>query len=79
MSNHGVVLHFLIVKVKRRLTLFLDVFDVLLMLLTVAPLPDNLNKMLKISLDQEMISPFSLYPFRIPQDQYSSVFFQPSQ
>ena len=55
-------------------SLFLDGLDALLTLSTVAPMPDNLNKMLKIGLDQKMISPFSLYPFRIPQDQYSSVF-----
>ena len=39
-------------------SLFLDGLDALLTLSAVAPLPDNLNKMLKIGLDQEMISHF---------------------
>ena len=56
-------------------SLFLDGLDALLTLSTVAPLPDSLNKMLKLTQIKEVISPFFLYPFRIPQDQYSSVFF----
>ena len=48
MSDRGDASHSPIVKVKRRCSLFLDGLVALLTLLTVAPLPDNLNKMLKI-------------------------------
>ena len=52
MSDRGDASRSLIVKVKRRLTLFLDGLDALLTLSTVAQLPDNFNKMLKIGLDR---------------------------
>ena len=58
MSDRGDASRSLIVKDKRRLTLFLVELVALLTLSAVAPLPDNFNKMLEINLDQEMISPF---------------------
>ena len=58
LSDRGDASRSPIVKVKRRLTLFLVELVALLTLSAVAPLPDNFNKMLEINLDQEMISPF---------------------
>ena len=58
MSNRGDASRSPIIKLNIVLFLFLDGVDALLTLLTVAPLPDNFNKMLEINLDQEMISPF---------------------
>ena len=52
MSDRGDASCSLIVKLNVVLSLFLDGLDALLTLLTIAPLPDNLNKMLKIGLDQ---------------------------
>jgi hypothetical protein len=52
MSDRGDASRSPIVRVKRRLTLFLDELVALLTLSAVAPLPDNFNKMLKIGLDQ---------------------------
>ena len=60
MSNRGDASRSLIVKVKRRLALFLDGLDALLTLLTVAQLPDNFNKMLKIGCCRARTSPFTM-------------------
>ena len=60
MSDRGDASRSPIVKVKRRCSLFLDGLDALLTLSAVAPLPDNLNKMLKIGLDRR--DDLSSYP-----------------
>ena len=60
MSDRGDASRSPIVRVKRRLTLFLDELVALLTLSAVAPLPDNFNKMLKIGLDQR--DDISSYP-----------------